>query len=519
MPMTFPFYPKLEHGCPNVSHCPHLGGAAIGTVVHRANENELHQRYLLGTIDAERERNSRLFAENQRLEKELEQVKLELKLERQNKFATNQQKHDKTPGASKSASSASSTAPGKKRGAPLGHPGWFRKTPTEYDWAVEVPPPKRCPHCNGHVTIDDAFGPSEHLQEDVIVGQYRVLLYRHPAACCDDCGEWVQQPGEGELLGSRIGPRLRSRALFLRHVIGISYRKIPQVVEEMFGITFTPAALIGFEKVVAELAQPLVADIAKKLASSDGAVHADETYSILDGKRAYFWVHGTTRYIHFTFGTTRSGKVSRDVLGDYFTGTLVTDCYSGYIAHTAGAKQKCLVHLARTARDWQKLTKAGSPDFAFFDAVKQFVRRGCEFHRLRGQGTLDTAQVAVEKQWLRDEQLRLERWGVSHGKALTLQARIVSYRDEWLVFVDDARVPPTNNLAEQALRPLVVLRKITFGHRDRKGGERMAALMSVAETARRHGHRASQIFLALMTHPPNKVLRQLYAKAAKTSKA
>lgn len=80
---------------------------------------------------------------------------------------------------------------------------------------------------------------------------------------------------------------------------------------------------------------------------------------------------------------------------------------------------------------------------------------------------------------------------MSQAKALTLQARIVGYHDELLVFVDDPRVPPTNNLAEQALRPLVVLRKITFGHRNQKGGERMAALMSVAETARRHGHRAS----------------------------
>ena len=511
--MSFLFYPNHEHRCPNVSHCPHLGGAALGTLVLRANENDEFDRYLLGTIDAERERNSRLFEENQRLTKELEQVKLELKLERQTKFATNQQKQDGRPETGRSAAGTSSTLKPKKRGAPVGHPGWFRKMPTEYDWDVDVAPPKRCPQCTGHVTVNDATGCSEHLQEDVIDGQYRVVLYRHPAARCDDCGERVQQAGEGELLRSRIGPRLRSTALFLRHVIGISYRKIPQVVQEMFGIRFTPAALIGFEKVAADLAQPVVNDIAKKLASNEGAVHADETYSTLDGRRAYFWVHGTTRYIHFVFGTTRSGQVSRDVLGDYFSGTLVTDCYSGYIAHTAGAKQKCLSHLARTARDWQKLTEAGSPDFSFLEAVKQFVKRGCEFHRLRGKGTLGAKEIAVKQKWLRDELSRLETWIVSHAKAITLQSRIVSYHNEWLVFVDDPRVPPTNNLAERALRPLVVLRKITFGHRELGGGERMAALMSVAETARRHGHLPSSIFLALMTHPPNKVLRQLYAQA------
>jgi transposase len=511
MPMSFPFYPKHEHGCPNVGHCPHLGGAALGTLVLLANETQESRAYLFRTIDAERATISRLVEENELLKKELEQAKLELKLERQNKFATNQQKCDDEPQATEPASDDSQ--PRKKRGAPVGHPGWYRKTPTEFDWAIDVLPPLRCPYCQAHVAIDDTFAPSEHLQEDVIDGQYRVVLYRHPAACCADCGEWLQQAGPGELLGSRIGPELRSKALYLRHVIGISYRKIPKTIQELLGITFTPGALIGFEKFLNELAKPIVEDIAKKLASSDGAVHADETYSLLDGKRAYFWVHATTRYVHFSFGTTRSGKVSRDVLGNDFTGTLVTDCYSAYFASVAGAKQKCLAHLARTARDWQKLTKAGSTDFEFFNAVKQFVNRGCNFHRERGKGLLNAAQQAAEKKWLNDEQARLESWVLTHNKARTLQARIVNYRKEWLVFVDDARVPPTNNLAEQALRPLVVLRKITFGHRCLKGGERMAALMSVAETARRHGHRASQILLALMTQSPANVLRQLYAVA------
>ncbi len=54
-----------------------------------ANEQPEFHRYLHGTIDAERERNEQLFAENVRLREELEQGKLELKLERR---ATNQQK-------------------------------------------------------------------------------------------------------------------------------------------------------------------------------------------------------------------------------------------------------------------------------------------------------------------------------------------------------------------------------------------------------------------------------------------
>jgi transposase len=40
----------------------------------------------------------------------------------------------------------------------------------------------------------------------------------------------------------------------------------------------------------------------------------------------------------------------------------------------------------------------------------------------------------------------------------------------------------------------------------------MARIMTVAETARRHGHRASQIFYDLYTQPASQMLRRLYAR-------
>ena len=79
------------------------------------------------------------------------------------------------------------------------------------------------------------------------------------------------------------------------------------------------------------------------------------------------------------------------------------------------------------------------------------------------------------------------------------------------MFVNDPRVPPTNNLAERALRPLVVVRKVTFGSRSKSGANRLASLMIVGETSRRHGVRPSEIYFELYTRPPNKVLEHIYA--------
>ncbi|MCA9147268.1 MAG: transposase [Planctomycetales bacterium] len=320
--MQFCFYPKHEHGCPHISHCPHLGGAALSTVVMIANESGDRLDYLHRTIDAERKTISRLVEENQQLRQELEQAKLELKLERQNRFATNEQKEGNSADDAPSEESVTAPEP-KKRGAPAGHPGWFRPTPTRYDWLIEVPAPCRCPHCHGKVTSQAGLPPVDHLQEDIIDNVYRVVCYRHATGCCDDCGGWVEKAGKDEILGSRIGPYLRSRAVWLRNMIGISYRKVPQVIQELYDITFTPAALIGFETMLAEKAEPVVDDIAKKLASSDGPVHADETYWTTDGVRTFFWMHGDEKYIHFQYDTSRAGQVSRDILRNAGTVTSV----------------------------------------------------------------------------------------------------------------------------------------------------------------------------------------------------
>ena len=130
---------------------------------------------------------------------------------------------------------------------------------------------------------------------------------------------------------------------------------------------------------------------------------------------------------------------------------------------------------------------------------------------------LSAESLAKEEAWLRKELRRLETCPLNHEKALTLQGRICRHQGEWLVFIDDPRVPPTNNSAERILRPLVVLRKITFGHRNEVNATRMARIMTVQETAKCHGRRPTEIFYRLYTRPPNQVMRYMYAGGSRPS--
>ena len=90
----FCFYPQHEFACPNLNHCPHLGGAAFASVVHEANFSDQSREQDSHTIRTLQKTNGKLLSQVVDLQDQLQQAKLELKLERQNKFATNKQKND-----------------------------------------------------------------------------------------------------------------------------------------------------------------------------------------------------------------------------------------------------------------------------------------------------------------------------------------------------------------------------------------------------------------------------------------
>src|SRR4030042_1949734 len=136
----------------------------------------------------------------------------------------------------------------KKRGAPGGHPGWFREKPTHVDRTVEVSAPIICPYCKSR-NLTPVEGVSEHLQEDIVL-QPRpfVTRYLHHEAFCSHCNRPVVQAAEGELLNAPIGPVAKSAAIYLRYRIGMTYSKVQGGVRDLFGLKFVPASAVGFDR-------------------------------------------------------------------------------------------------------------------------------------------------------------------------------------------------------------------------------------------------------------------------------
>ncbi len=56
--MHFVFYPNHEFGCPHVGHCPHLGGASLGTLVRGADQQIEWTGTLYRQVDSLRAENT-----------------------------------------------------------------------------------------------------------------------------------------------------------------------------------------------------------------------------------------------------------------------------------------------------------------------------------------------------------------------------------------------------------------------------------------------------------------------------
>jgi hypothetical protein len=438
------------------------------------------------------------------LERENAELKAKLQTLHRRQFKANRKKDAEQGGKDMENGSSSREGEKKKRGAPVGHPGWVRPKPDHIDRTVHVPAPTICPHCqsDGLTPLEES---TEHFQEDIVI-QPRTLVtcYRHGQAFCARCNRPVVQAGEGELLNAPIGPVAKSVAIYLRYRIGISYRKTAEVFREVFGLTFVPASAVGFDRKAAARGEPIYEDLRDKIRASD-VVHADETSWHSDGVGHHVWFAGNENLAFFHIDRHRSAEVARGIFGEDFDGTLVRDRYAAY--NGIGVDwQVCIAHIITKAKEISKehallpQTEKDAAVAPFCDHVMDFGSRLCDTGQQLKSGDLPwKAAAKIEKRSVRELNNICEQT-LRFKPAETLRAFLAGPEQTFLfTFLRRPGVPPTNNLSEQTLRYLVIFRKICFGTRSESGLKTHSILPSLVQTARRQGIPPREFLQILLT--------------------
>ncbi len=480
--------------CPYRHQCPYLNGLSASWVMEVYQES-----YEL------RDQMSRLEAQYQQRIEELEKTLLErdakiaqLRLEHQKHFKAN---------AKGKGKAAPPKATRRRRGAPVGHPGWQRREPDHIDQEIPVPAPAVCPHCQGK-DLEECSEVYEHVQEDVVLmPRTHVTKYVHQQRWCPRCGREVYQKGKGELPGCHIGPVTRALATHLRYDLQIPYRKVQHILADLFGMPLVPATAMNFDRKTTALGRPIYEQLRAMIQSAD-VVYADETSWRQDGQSHYVWFAGNEHLAVYQITDNRSSDSAVQLLGEQFDGTLVTDDYAAYNAVEARYQQTCWNHIRTTAKETVQQIELIDPpikaprSIRFCRNLQCFAVDLCALgqRKRRGKLSLRRARAMIPRLGK-----RLRRFGgrsLEYQAAETLRHRVmVKDWDKLFTFLRIKGVEPTNNHSERSERFMVILRKICFGTRSPAGSESHSVLPSILQTARRQGKDPIGFVVILLTEP------------------
>lgn len=421
------------------------------------------------------------------------QVQVQLLEERVNLNSRNSSKPPSSDGPG-SGNRAQRRASQHKRGAQPGHKGHSRAMldEAELDSIVDCKPGPVCA-CGAAVVVA-ADEPQRHQVFDIPPLRARVDEYRLYSGRCQGCGRahaGVLPPGVPK---GQLGPR----ALSLVGVLGTRYhltqRKIRNLLDQLMGLSFSVGAISQAHGKVAGALKAPVAQAAASLSKAP-ALWMDETHYPREGSSNWVWAAVQPLMAVFAIYPTRARYVIPDLIGVDCTAVVTTDRYAAYAFIDAERRQVCWAHLLRDFnRIGQRAGLAGQIGRRLQGLGLVMFRRR-QANRLHGPG-LDGLQrrlrAALE---LGARQVKCPRTAKTCTNVLKLWPALWN-------FTTNALLQPTNNAAEQALRSLVLKRKISGPTRSLRGDQFLARGFSVHETCLRQGvdlwgfmHRAVLAFI------------------------
>lgn len=504
-----PVYPYPPQGfeCLYKHACPYLDRLSTKWVFGEYRRGKHVYQEHLRIIDLFREKLRKSDERVRTLERENAELKARLTELHRRQFKQNKKKETGvgTCGTlDSSVAGADEDGRRKKRGAPVGHKGWVRPQPDHIDFTVHVPVPTACPHCQS-TSMRRIEEMSEHIQEDIVIQPRTVVTrYLHEQAFCNRCNRAVVKMGDGEIPNASIGPVAKSTAVYLRYVMGLSYRKTSTVFHDLFGLKFVPASALGFDRKAAKEGEPLYSDLREKVRQSD-MLHADETSWRNDGVGHFAWYAGNKDIAFFHIDRHRSAKVAEGIFGPDYNGILVRDRYAAY--NGIGMEwQSCLAHIIRRAKEIGQ-EHAHLPekerDLAtkvFCDGVQELFKEACTAgNQLLSQILPWDKAESMEARFIKDLNKICIRQ-LPFKPAETLRSHLAGAEQKSLfTFLRHPGVPPTNNQAEQSIRHLVIFRKVCFGTRSQNGLKTHSILPSLIQTAKRQGIKPQRFLHTLLT--------------------
>jgi transposase len=355
-----------------------------------------------------------------------------------------------------------------------------------------------CPDC-GQGLKPSPVSPRVVQQIDVEAVPITIVEHRALAGWCPQChtAHYAELP-PGIDKGGLVGPRLTTLIAYLKGACHASYSTIRKFLRDVVGVVISRGQLA---KVIAKVSAALDApyEVLLDNLGTQPRLNVDETGHREKGQQWWTWCFRASLYTVFKIDPTRSADVLIDVLGKEFDGVLGCDYFSAYRRYMRECNiviQFCLAHLIRDVK--YLLTLPDPRDRAYGARLREALRS--LFALIHQRGSLPDRVFAVRLRAARAAVLQQALTAVPDTRASqNLATRFAKHGQAYFEFVTTPGVEPTNNVAEQAIRFVVIDRRITQGTRGETGRRWCERIWTVMATCSQQGRSVFEFLQAAVT--------------------
>jgi len=380
-------------------------------------------------------------------------------------------------------SNRSASGQKRTRGAQKGHQGTTRNpfAKEEVDNVENLATMSECPDCHGSVVEDPAYKPKTQQVAELVENPINITEYIRSAFWCASCDKIHYAPlPEGVIENQLLGARLQAIVGYMKGTLHCSYSGIQEALKDVFNISICRGLLCNTIRRINEAIEYPYNQLHEHIKTAK-TLFIDESGWKDNGAKYWAWVFATKLVSFFTIEKSRGSIVLKKVLGDIFKGSVVSDFFSAYIKYANAAQQFCLAHLIR---DIKFLITLKDPLEQWF-GKKLIVQFRLLFHlwHLREKIPKKKYKNYMNRVTNKIENILSNTAMPPHTKRLA--KRFHKQWDSLFRFIFNNDLEPTNNIAERAIRALVLDRKVTQGSRSLMGRQWNARIWTVLSTCKK----------------------------------
>ena len=415
-------------------------------------------------------------------------VALEAELAKAQKNSSNSSKPPSSDITNPPKTRSSGKKKGKrKRGGQPGHSRHEREPFEEseidhfFDYYFDT-----CPDCGSDVTLTYE-NPRIVQQVDIVPNPTVISEHRGLGCWCEQCQKMHYAPiHEDVRRAGLVGPRLTALVAYLKGACHCSFSTIRKFLRDVAQIKISRGQLRNVCAKVSDSLDTAYEELLKLLPGQE-RVNVDETGHKDNGQRMWTWCFRTSLYTLFKIDRSRSSQVLVDVLGSEFNGVLGCDYFSAYRKYMGDFNvlvQFCLAHFIRDVKFLVQHPNSKNRAYGrrVLEAVRalfQVIHRRENMNAERFTRKLEQAGLELQKQ---------ATYRVPPIKeAQNLKRRFEKHGESYIRFITTPGIDPTNNVAEQAIRFVVIDRRVTQGSRSEAGQRWLERIWTVIATCTQQG--------------------------------